>query len=754
MFQSLAISIIFSYKYSMNKLKKFFLTVIAAVFISGLTAAICLSLASLIYAGTMHKHLLFGIAGSLLGSGILLITLACFSSSKVTIASAQEIFALIAALVVVSLVRTFQQKGIQTDPLPTILCAIAIMALLLGLAMYLIGSMKLGKLVRYLPFPVIGGFLAGTGWLIFISTIESLTETYSVLATGHQILIGEHYQAWLIPLLFGLTILIADNNIKSAMTFPLMLILGLITFYVYLVISGIPLSQAIEAHWMLGPFPSGTLPLIPNTGMLEGIQWELLGRHVGDYLESTILGIISLLLNISGFEMSSKQNMDIDNELKYTGIANILAAFLGGHGGYQYISLSRTNLNLNLNSRWVGILSGLICFALLFIGTKPLSYLPSFIFSGVLIYIGLDFMLEGLVHIKKKISLLEYLIVFSITIIIIIWGLLAGIFIGALLSLAIFVSRFSRIPVISSILTGQILHSNVERNRADNSLLEQFGDRILIINVRGYLFFGNAYEMANHLINQFDERWNLAGEVRNIQKSHSSADRFVILNFSGVLGLEVTGAMSLINLVSKTRDKQICVLFANLPDPIAKEINRLTALEQQPVEYEQFPDIDHALAWCENELLAHHQTSPSINMEQLFRITFPEIKDPNDLLDFAEKLTFKKGEIMCYEADQTKDLFWIAEGELDAVIAYGEKDKIRLKRLLPGSIVGEMALYLNQPRSATIIAITDCVTYRFNPKSLEKITQEQPVLAAAFHKNVVSMIAKRLHDANRLLLYV
>lgn len=737
----------------MNNLKQFSITLFAGLLIGALIAADSLSFASLIYTGPMHHHLLYGVTGSLVASGILLVMLSFFSSSNASIAATQDVFALIAALVAMSLVKTFQKNGIQIDPLPTIICALAIMALLLGLSMYFIGLMKLGKLVRFIPFPVIGGFLAGTGWLIFVSTLGGLTGTYSVLETGQKILVGEHYFVWFIPLMFGLTILISVNQIKQALIFPAMLILGLVIFYCYLAVTGITLTQALELNWMFGPFPSGALPLIPNVELFHGVQWQLLGQHVGDYFAATMLGVISLLLNISGFEMSSKQNMDIDRELKYTGIANVFSSFLGGYGGYQMLGFSKTNLDFNANTRWVSFISGIFCFSLLFIGTAPLSYLPTFLFNGLLIYIGLDFLVEWLFKIKKKISLLDYLIVISITLIIIVWGLLVGIFVGLLLSLAIFFFRYSRIPIIASMMTGRIFHSNVERNESDKDLLEEYGDSILIVNVRGYVFFGNAYEMNNRILEQLEKRTYATGVTNGNLTSSHEGHCFLVFNFSQVTGLEVSGTMSLISLFYQVQQKNIKVIFANLPDIIAKEINQFAAIEHESLDYKRFKDIDHALEWCENEILSLHQLSQHPDVEQLFRITFPEINNPSELLDYGQKLLFKKGDFMCREADQTKTLFWVASGELEAVITDAKNGVIkRLKRILAGSIVGEMALYLNLPRSASIIAVTNGVAYCFSLEILEQLTLEQPALAAAFHKSVVNVVAKRLLYANRLLL--
>ena len=721
-------------------------TLLAGLMLGALVAVDSLSYASLIYGGALHPHLLYGVSAALLGSGLLLIIVAFFSSSKLTIAAPQDVFAAIAALVCLSLVNTLQHIDARINPLPTILSATAIMVFLMGLSMYLLGVMKWGKLVRYIPYPVIGGFLAGTGWLILISTLGSMTQTYSAWDTGRQLLTSEHYLTWLIPFAFGLLILVVVRIMTRNQVFPVMIISGFLFFYVYLWLKGISVDEARGAGWMMGPFPEGNLPLLPNVAMIHGVQWSLLGQHMADYFAVTILGIISMLLNVSSFEMSSKETMDVNHELKYTGMANVLVAVLGGLGGYQVLSFSKTNLNFAINKRAVGILAGLFCLLLIFVGTALLTYLPKFMFSALLIYVALEFLVEWLVSIKQKISWLDYTIVVAIVTCIIVFGLLVGIIIGLLLSLAIFFFRYSRIPVISSVLSGEILHSNVERNQRDKYLLAKFGKNRLIINVRGYLFFGNVYEMTQVIIELLDKELSFD---RQVSPHHSQY--YLIINFSQVTGIEISGTISFINLLNRASQRQVDVLFTRLPANIEEEIRHFAETEHNQLIYRHFSDLDHALEWCENALLSDHPGGHEEDMTHLFHMAFPTIAHAEELLAYAKKTVFKKGEVVCYEGEQSTDLFWVAEGVLEVTSTWGGSGEKRLREIQAGAMVGEIAFYLDQPRSASVIAANDTVTYRFTAESLDKLSKEKPLLAAAFHKNMVSVIAKRLVYANRLL---
>ncbi|WP_082642686.1 SulP family inorganic anion transporter [Legionella spiritensis] len=725
----------------------------AGLMLGVLIAVDGISFGFLVYSDSLHQYLLYGISANLVGSGILLIAVALFSSSRYSIASTQDIFAVNAALVAMSVTKTMQQNGSVEEMLGTVVCAIAIMALLMGLAMYFLGVARLGKLVRFIPYPVIGGFLAGTGWLILSSTFGSLTATYSIMDTARHLWSGEHYLIWLLPGIYGLMILLAESFIPSTKVFPVMVILGFLVFYGYLLISGISLEQAGNYNWMMGPFPEGHLRLFPNSALGFGVQWGLLGQYIGEFFAVSVLGIISLLLNVSSFEMSSKQSMDVNRELKITGLANVVSSLFGGFGGYQVLSFSKTNLNFRVATRWVGVLAGFVCLATLFVGTGFLTCLPRFIFSALLIYIGLEFMVAWMISIKHKISWLDYLIVLSIVVIIAIFGLLVGILVGLLLSLAIFFFRYSRIPVIASMVSGQILHSNVERNEFDKAILEQFGNNLLIVSVRGYLFFGNVYEMISSIVDKLNDIVEVKhqGEKgRPIYDSIAEKNTYLIINFRHATGIEVSGTIGFVNLLHYTRKRHITVLFTGLPENISGEIQRFAASEHEQLPFMNVNDLDHALEWCENRLLMDHCAIPH-DLIQLFTMSFPGIEQAQTLLKYADKLEFKKNDVVCHEGEQSKELFWLAEGELEVIVAFRTGNAKRLRRIRAGAIVGEMGLYLNEPRSASVVAANRCLMYRFTSDVLKTLMSEQPELAALFHKSIVKVLAKRLMYANRLL---
>src|SRR5204863_4865439 len=107
----------------------------------------------------------------------------------------------------------------------------------------------------------------------------------------------------------------------------------------------------------------------------------------------TIIGVslLSVLITLTGLEVSAKQEMSFERELKDAGLANIAAGLLGGAITYQSVSSSMMNYKMGGRSRLVPILTGSV--ALVFLafgwGAVAIQYLPIFLLSGLVLYVGL-----------------------------------------------------------------------------------------------------------------------------------------------------------------------------------------------------------------------------------------------------------------------------------------------------------------------------------------------------------------------------
>ena len=79
--------------------------------------------------------------------------------------------------------------------------------------------------------------------------------------------------------------------------------------------------------------------------------------------------INSILLNTSALELAADEEIDLNKELRASGLANLLGGFGGGMVGFQSLTLSALTLRMGVKSRVVGLVSAFVCFLLLWFGT-------------------------------------------------------------------------------------------------------------------------------------------------------------------------------------------------------------------------------------------------------------------------------------------------------------------------------------------------------------------------------------------------
>ena len=130
------------------------------------------SFSTLVFPGEASPLITRAIGLALLGSMLSGIVIALFTSLRGVVGGNQDVPAAILGVVVASVLAAMPAVATQSQIAATVLAAVAVTTLATGAFMLVLGSFRLGNLIRFLPYPVIGGFLAGTGWLLAVGGIN------------------------------------------------------------------------------------------------------------------------------------------------------------------------------------------------------------------------------------------------------------------------------------------------------------------------------------------------------------------------------------------------------------------------------------------------------------------------------------------------------------------------------------------------------------------------------------------------------
>ena len=135
---------------------------------------------------------------------------------------------------------------------------------------------------------------------------------------------------------------------------------------------------------------------------------------------------ISLLLNATGIEMATRQEADINRELKALGIASLLSSAFGGY--VSSLTLSRTALahSTGATGRLTGLTVAAISALVLVVNTSFLGYIPKYALGGLLFFAGARLLHKWLIQTAWKLQLIDYLSLAAIALIIMQWGFIAG----------------------------------------------------------------------------------------------------------------------------------------------------------------------------------------------------------------------------------------------------------------------------------------------------------------------------------------
>ncbi|MCL2221643.1 MAG: cyclic nucleotide-binding domain-containing protein [Oscillospiraceae bacterium] len=121
--------------------------------------------------------------------------------------------------------------------------------------------------------------------------------------------------------------------------------------------------------------------------------------------------------------------------------------------------------------------------------------------------------------------------------------------------------------------------------------------------------------------------------------------------------------------------------------------------------------------------------------------------DMKKLAELSTTRQFRKGTILIKENDSVTpaNLYIILKGQVGVYRNFSSGEKVQLAKLESGSFVGEMSLFLQEPRSATVVATEDCVVLELTENNVLEFLSSQP----EFAYNMLVTLCRRLKDVNK-----
>ena len=727
----------------MSRLFRFAPDVTAGSISALVTLSYSISYAVLIFSGpTLEPFLARGFHVALVAAALVALVVALKSSFPAALAgpdsNASAILAVMAAGLTRALAGTPGERVASSVVLMLILTAV-----LSGLIVWLLGLLRWGRLVRLIPYPVCGGFLAGSGFLLLAGAFKVLTGQSLGWSTVH-LLAEEPVLAWGTAFAVAITLLVLTRVVRHFLVLPGVFVTAIVAFYLGLWLSGLTMAGARTEGLLMTPIETGGGPWWPS---LE-VSWPALVTEWRNFLAMLVVVVVTILLNAAGLELATQREVDLDRELRASGLASLVSGLGGGMVGYLSVSRSLLNARAGATSRAAGVWTAALCAGIALFCMPLLFYFPRPVLAGLLIYLGVALLREWVWDTFFRLPFREHALIVAILVLIAAQGIITGVVFGLLVASFFFAYSYSRATYIRHDLSVARHRSNKERTLEDTALLQERGDLARALCLQGYLFFALAsrlVETCRDLIVQ-------------------ASVRYLLLDFRMVQGLDASAALSLSKLHQLCGRYRATLILSGLRPEHQAVLQQMRFLPHPEIHL--VSDLDRGREWMEDRLLAGAHGSPGTTSAPVLALGNGAPGDTAGadirgilaahfspdalqvLLGLCERLDIPQETMLMRRGDAGDALYFVERGEVSVMVHLEDGKRRRLRTLGPGSMVGEMALYSGQPRSADVVTETPCRAYRLSAERFARLERVDPAVVIEFHSFVVKLLAQRLTAAS------
>jgi SulP family sulfate permease len=690
--------------------------------------------AAMIFSGHLANIVPLAFVAFLAGTVLSGLIVGCLSSFYCNLSGAQDESAAILA----AFASGLASMGVINDEaaILTMFTVIVIATWSFGLVLLLLGISKWGKYTQLIPYPVVGGFLAGVGLLMLSATIHFLSGVTLTMDSFPRFLSWEMTLRWLPSLIAAGLLYWGINRIRSAMLLPIGLICILVLFYAVAGAWSFSLESLRESGFV---FTS-----IPERGAFDAIKWLSITRidwsvvlEARDEIGALILVCtIGASLATTALEIGAGIELDSNHELRAHGLANLASALVGGIPAFTLAGPSLTYLRLGASSRLMPILRALFTLALGLAGLALLGFVPKIVVGTLLILFSFGLVHEWLIRARYRLSATDYVFVLIIAGIIELAGFIPGVGVGILIAAADFLIQYSKLNVIKAELSGRDYRSDVERPLRAENILRNAGGRFIAFEIQGFIFFGTAIRLLERI------RVSVGASEQKVD--------YVILGFANVDGLDAAAHFALRKLHNYANTENICLLFSGLTRENAKALQAANVLDEN--QSLCFANTAMAIEYVENQLLKPFAADEdAISAEEALVALVGERDKAVVLLPFFTFHDVQAGDQVFRQGDDSHSSILLVRGNLSAHLDLGGGQSVRLRKFLPGTLVGEMAFYAGRKRSASLVADTDAAIGVISGESILRLNREQPAVAAEFHQMTARLMANRIIAMNAML---
>ena len=424
-----------------------------------------------------------------------------------------------------------------------------------GIFLILMGVLRVGTIIKYIPYPIIVGFTSGIALTIFTTQIKDLfgMQIADVPAdfVSKWVVYFQNFSTMEIwPLLIGLcSILIIVYTPKISKKLPGSLVAIIVMTVVALLLknyAGVTTIETIGDRFTINPdMPK---PEVPK------ITWEIFTKLMSPALVIAMLGAIESLLSAAVADGVIGDKHDSNQELMGQGIANMVCSLFGGIPATGAIARTMTNINNGGRTPIAGVIHALVLLLIYFFLMPLAKYIPMSCLAGILVVVSYNMSewrsFKAILK-NPKSDIIVLLVTFFLTVI---FDLTIAIEVGILIACLLFMRRMSEVTNVS--VETEEIDLSADSDLPDNVEHLAIPDRVEVYEINGPYFFGIA--------NRFEEVMNDVGTIPSVR----------IIRMRKVPFIDSTGVHNLTNLCEKCLQKDIRIVLSGVNPKVLEVLTK------------------------------------------------------------------------------------------------------------------------------------------------------------------------------------
>jgi len=674
-------------------------------------AGFAISLAVLIFSGAASDELPRAAGAFAVAGGIAAIWLALRSKIVPVATTIQDGPGMVAVVLAADYVADERTQVVDVFVL------LGVTTLLTGAALWLLGYLELGTIARGMPTTVIGGFIAGTGWLLVKGGFDVMTATRLGLGDIGRLFAPELGRFWLPGLVLGLLAwAVAQSDRLPPPAVGLITLAALVVFY------GVALTTSslmtIEADgWLIGPFDEASRAAIVSPSEVTNANWRGIVASVPGIAGIAGLAVVAMLLNVTGIATQSGNRVDPNHELRTAGVANIIAAPFGATPGFHSLGGTELMRKLGVSSRVAPCATGGVLILFGIFGVQLIGYVPRMIPGALLVFLGMSILQGWAKALRTSGNGVERALSISIVLVIAWMGILPGIAAGLIATCALFVLRYSRIDPVRIQGSGADHLSVVDRSPHERMVLLERGHRLAVLQLQGYLFFGSLVVLERKIRSQ----------ALGSDPCVDIVDA-VVLDFAHVTGIEASATTMLDELIKEMQSAGVAVALSSLSD----RVRRSMATGISHLDDHVYASLDQALEYCESRQLS------------LLALQRPASSSPRTRMALSdalyaqfERVRIEQGQVIARQGGTSDGIFVVERGSLTAYRLVADLTWHRLRQISELGIVGEVGLSSRFTHPAAVIADVETTALWLSNSKLHVLRRDFPSLTAELHEFIL-----------------